>query len=775
MSINRRIQLFVLSVVLLLILGFSFTYKGTKSRWNQQLDDTGISSVNVTADAVDEYMGKIFSAVTNTAEFIRMATSQSDYSTASDFQNILNDFYTLNKNRGIENLFFGFKKDNSIVFSHSKKPFNPEGLLAMSKYWYTSAIKAGAITVTNPHANLKDKALRISVVLPIYSLKKKLLGVVGADIDTKEITQRLGVPKLWGDGMLFIAGREGNLIAFPDKSAIMKEKIHIASKTIPLELAVIGEKMILRKSGHADFYYNGQYWRLFYAPTQKEFLVGLAYPRNAIESVARTQAIHQLLLAIIMLVFLILPFIPSLISISKFGQKIINTASKIDDNMTQTGSNSMPDLALSELTKDIHDQLEEAKLPELRNFYKSLYGTISLITEQQKALYGFTQKMESLNKLLQKSNMELEQRELIWAKTLEVAKATTNLKGALKDTEQLCSTIVIITEAFGVSILVPDESKEFLKPRASYGQRDFMQTPAIPIISSNAGTSYRSGRELWIENEGQSGGTEILTEINFPLVHQGKQMGVLQICFNRLESQKKQFFETLGPVASTIAGFIAVAQHQESLRSSYRYLAEKLMLATNILDDEEERLGLDRVAKSCQLLAKYLGRTEQEQSEVASFSRLHDIGEIHLSQKILNSKNILTKEEFNEVKKHTVWGAELMGQSEWLATARNICLSHHEKWDGSGYPYGLAGEVIPWEAQIVALADVYDALRSNKAYRGSFSHQETVSVILNGDDKGKPEHFSPELLAIFRTHEKEFEKIYNGQYEEKQLNSEAFL
>lgn len=777
MSINRRIRLFIVSVTLLLSLGFGYTYWETKSTWNQQLEDTGISSVNVTAAAVDEYMGTVFSAVTNTAEFIKITGDKSGYSTAGKFQNILDNFYVLNRGHGVEALFLGLEADCSIAFSGSGKPVDMEGIPATSRYWYQSAKKAGGITVTEPYISPRDKKLHISVVQPIYSPTAGFLGVVGADIDTWKIASHLSVPKLWGDGMLLIAGSEGTLLAYPDKAAIMKESIHVASKVVPAELAAIGERMVSRRSGHADFRYKGQFWRLFYTSSQKGFLIGLAYPRNAIESVARVQALQQLSLAVIMLVFLTLPFIPSLMSVGRFGQKIINTASRIDNNIAQNAPESVSEMALSDLAKDIREQLEEAKLPELRNFYKSFYGTISLLMEQQHTLFVFTQNMEFLNALLQDSNIELEQHEVIWAKTLEVAKAMTNLKGAFEDTEQLCSTIAVVTEAFGVSILVPDESGDFLKTYASYGQKEFVQVSAMPIASSNAGFAYLEGEEVWVENEGEPGQADIITEINFPLIHQGRQMGVLQVCFNRWENRRRQFFETLGPVASTIAGFIAVVQHQDSLRSSYRYLAEKLMLATNILDDGEEQLGFDRLAKSCQLLAAQLGRTEQEQGGVAFFSRLHDIGEVQLSQEILNSDGVVTSDEFEEIKKHTVWGAELIGKSEWLVTARNICLSHHEKWDGSGYPYGLSEEAIPWEAQVVALADVYDALRSKKPYRRAYSHQEAVSIILNGDEKGSPEHFSPALRDAFAAREKEFEAIYaeTGQSEEKTPDGEAFL
>jgi len=94
--------------------------------------------------------------------------------------------------------------------------------------------------------------------------------------------------------------------------------------------------------------------------------------------------------------------------------------------------------------------------------------------------------------------------------------------------------------------------------------------------------------------------------------------------------------------------------------------------------------------------------------------------------------------------------------------ARTICVSHHERWDGSGYPKGLKGEEIPWEGCVVALADVYDALRSPRAYKPELSHEAVCRIILEGDGRVRPEHFHPRLLDFFRKHADRFAAIYDS-------------
>ena len=144
-------------------------------------------------------------------------------------------------------------------------------------------------------------------------------------------------------------------------------------------------------------------------------------------------------------------------------------------------------------------------------------------------------------------------------------------------------------------------------------------------------------------------------------------------------------------------------------------------------------------------------------------SSLHDIGKVGVPDSILLKPGQLTKEEFEEMKKHTILGRNAIMAAErsidtpeeFLTVAREIATSHHERWDGRGYPEGLKGEEIPLPARIMAIADVYDAVTSKRVYKDAIPHDEAVQIILK--DKGT--HFDPDLVDAFAQNHTIFDRI----------------
>ncbi|WP_303873520.1 diguanylate cyclase [Eubacterium ramulus] len=154
-----------------------------------------------------------------------------------------------------------------------------------------------------------------------------------------------------------------------------------------------------------------------------------------------------------------------------------------------------------------------------------------------------------------------------------------------------------------------------------------------------------------------------------------------------------------------------------------------------------------------------------EQDIIVMASSLHDIGKIGIDDKILNKRGKLTAEEFEIMKTHTLIGASILEDLEWyqeeplVKMAYSICRWHHERYDGKGYPDGLKGEEIPIAAQVVSLADVYDALVSKRVYKEGYSHEKTIEMILNGECG----NFNPILIECLKDIQSDIpDEVYRG-------------
>lgn len=155
-----------------------------------------------------------------------------------------------------------------------------------------------------------------------------------------------------------------------------------------------------------------------------------------------------------------------------------------------------------------------------------------------------------------------------------------------------------------------------------------------------------------------------------------------------------------------------------------------------------------RVGRLAGRIAEAMGLGSQFAATIRETAALHDVGKIVIPDSILRKPGPLTPEEFDVMRTHTTVGSEMFGtvtHSETIAMAATIARSHHERWDGSGYPDGLAGEDIPVAARIVAVADVFDALVTNRPYRDALTDEEAVAVI----DAGAGAQFDPDVVEAF--------------------------
>jgi putative two-component system response regulator len=209
--------------------------------------------------------------------------------------------------------------------------------------------------------------------------------------------------------------------------------------------------------------------------------------------------------------------------------------------------------------------------------------------------------------------------------------------------------------------------------------------------------------------------------------------------------------------------------------------------------DPETGAHLERIREYCRLIAEHLSRRERFREQVDGVfvqliyltSPLHDIGKVGIPDSVLLKPGKLTEEEFEIMKEHTVIGgrtldaaARVQPDAGFLWMARDIAWTHHERFDGSGYPLGLSGQGIPLSGRIVAVADVYDALTTKRIYKPAFDHEHARSALLNGMGS----HFDPEIVEAFLEDEetilaiqKQFASRGDGEFLGQELFRKAAL
>ncbi len=396
---------------------------------------------------------------------------------------------------------------------------------------------------------------------------------------------------------------------------------------------------------------------------------------------------------------------------------------------------------------------------------------LSRILTRKSTLYNALQEIDRDKTLLKQKFDELAQVNLELSKKVTMLKAINNATRAIvsvPDTQKvLAQTMTPIVEVFGFDralIMLVDEKGENLEYRYGVGESpmamDKLNSYRIPLTREQnlMIRVLKRKRPVLIRDVKSSGlnpTNRILADfrpssfIICPLIAENESIGILGADRrgdeNRLTPDDA---ELLSIFANNIAVAFMRARLDEEVKSSYVSSVRALVKAIEEKDTYTRGHSV-RVAWMVVEIAKALGLPESEIEYLSFGSILHDVGKIGIPESIVKSPKLLSDAEFRIIKKHPLKGVEILQPISFIKNHMYLIRNHHERWDGKGYPDGLAGNEIPLGAQIVAIADAYDAMTSSRPYRKGMPPQEAAREIQNNTGTQFSSQVSEAFLKVF--------------------------
>ncbi len=334
----------------------------------------------------------------------------------------------------------------------------------------------------------------------------------------------------------------------------------------------------------------------------------------------------------------------------------------------------------------------------------------------------------------------------------------------------MCEDRSMLKASYGVSdgtiIGLPDKVLGSIWPIGHTSLKDLLQTGKARII--NDLEEYCEGSPIKLYNKImlEAG---VRASITLPLNVSGEPVGVIFFSSKNKNVYNQEHIKILHILANSIA----ISLNKNILVSDILYSSILALAKLAEARDEDTGEHMDRMSIYSREIAQLLYDNNIYAEEInieyidfiEKFSPLHDIGKVGILDGILLKQGKLTPEEFQEMKKHTAFGADVLRTAErnmqrkgksLFGVGIEIAEGHHEKWDGSGYPFGKKGNEIPLSARIVAVADVFDALTSKRPYKEAFSLEASLQII----QEGRGSHFDPVIIDTLMANRNKFEALY---------------
>ncbi len=316
---------------------------------------------------------------------------------------------------------------------------------------------------------------------------------------------------------------------------------------------------------------------------------------------------------------------------------------------------------------------------------------------------------------------------------------------------------VFVEDLYDLPLSVPYTFDRRFDKRHGYHSRSMLSFPLLNYDRNVVGVVQlinrrTDGVDRPLEfGEEQAGLIVPVNHIVGSAIERAEMLGRIKAQNVRLRDRNKTLAEQRAKIA---------ALHEET-EEAFQLSINLLARAAEVHDTATASHVL-RVNEYSYFIAQTCGMPTIFCDEIRYSAQLHDVGKMSVDGMVLRKNGPLDDDERAEMNRHPYFGYQILESSDRLQMAAAIAFGHHERWDGTGYPNGRQGEEIPIEARIVALADIYDALRSARPYKAGFSHDQARKIILEGDERMDPEgHLDPDLQRLFADHHEGMAEIWD--------------
>ncbi|MBI5209317.1 MAG: GAF domain-containing protein [Elusimicrobia bacterium] len=362
---------------------------------------------------------------------------------------------------------------------------------------------------------------------------------------------------------------------------------------------------------------------------------------------------------------------------------------------------------------------------------------------------------------------ELEKRQMLLARFGRIIAVETRLDSLLT---LIAEEVRRILDADRCSVFLVDTYKGELWTKVALGVGE--KILRIPLGRGIAGFVAKTGNAINIRDAYRDPrfnqdldritGYQTKNALAVPLKgRDGKILGVFEVLNKNKSAFNDEDEGFLRILATIAASFIENATLYDELRRSHLETIYRMALVAEFRDQEDTGKHLRRMSRFSGILGAGMGLGYEEAEDIRYAAPLHDVGKVAIPDTILRKPGKLDAAEYEEMKRHTIYGSQMLARAEsrLLRLAARIAVAHHEHFDGTGYPHQLKGDLIPTEARIVAVADVFDALASERVYKGAWSVDEARGYILERSGT----LFDPDVCASF---DKRFDELRSVLEEE---------